>query len=425
MKFTEVPKVLILSNVAMSDQNSNGRTINNLFFGWDSQCLAQFCVNGKPDFKVCKNHYQVTDNDAVSSILSLKSKGGVINYVENSTPQHMNNVVKKNPIKLLVRELVWGTGFWYGKRLKQWIEKFKPDVIFIYMGNSAFLNRLAIKIQKKYNIPIIIYTCENYYFKEHNYVSKKKSLIFDIYQYIFRRSVNSLFKCTSSAIYNTSELKKKYDERFPGIDSRCIMTNSDIDFVDRAEKIKPEKIVYLGNLGVGRHYALIEIGNALQEIDNNLVLDVYGNIPNDEVKTALNECKGIRYCGVVPYKEVVEKIHHSTLLIHAESFDDYSTKDLKFAFSTKIADSISSGTPLFCYMPKDLVCTQFLIKHRCAFVAQNKNELISTLKQALYDVESRKKVVDKCIETRVLFDPKENDKLVREMIMMRMYLDEG
>ena len=108
----------------------------------------------------------------------------------------------------------------------------------------------------------------------------------------------------------------------------------------------------------------------------------------------LRGCPYIRYHGFVPYPEVVKTIHSSTLLVHAEWNDADSNRDLKYAFSTKIADSLASGTPLFLYADESLAETMFLQENQCAFIANKRKDLRAVLEQALTDQKARKKIVE-------------------------------
>ena len=82
------------------------------------------------------------------------------------------------------------------------------------------------------------------------------------------------------------------------------------------------------------------------------------------------------------------------MLIHAEYRDEFYTRDLKYAFSTKITDSVCSGTPFLIYAPDELVETQFLRENDCAFVVSEKTELKSSLLSAIFDEAERKRKVD-------------------------------
>ena len=62
-------KILIISNNCLSQEGSNGRTIDNIIHGWRSDKVAQFYIqDAYPDSSICENYFRVTDIDALKSI---------------------------------------------------------------------------------------------------------------------------------------------------------------------------------------------------------------------------------------------------------------------------------------------------------------------------------------------------------------------
>ena len=109
-------KLLLISHNCLSRTGSNGRTLGNYLYGWDSECLAQLYIHPEaPDFSVCKNFFCISDSDIVRSILKRKQAGKII----DRTPENVNksqkttfNVTKKNSIIFLLREIAWNSPFW-------------------------------------------------------------------------------------------------------------------------------------------------------------------------------------------------------------------------------------------------------------------------------------------------------------------------
>lgn len=389
-------KVLIISNAALSNTDSNGRTVANLFNCYDKECLAQFCTYNAPDFSLCNNFYKVTDSDALKSILKLKALGGKVAEKEDNslTQKTSKSKIKKTPLKMILREIVWGISFWKGKRFKHWLAQVNPNVIFLNLADNCFTIKLAISIAKKYSVPIIAFSTENYYFKDFNYLTKKKSFGYTIFYSMIKRSYKSLQKYCIKCFLNTESLCDLYKNEF-SFSCATSYAKSNLDFIPNYAVNKEQvKVSYLGNLGLNRHKALIEIAEALNSINSNLTLDVYGRIPNKEIEEEFNACGNINLKGFVNYEQVVKVMHESSLLIHAEHLDDFLKKDLAFAFSTKIADTISSGTPMFLYADESLAETKFLLNNKCAFVATNKSELKQTLNSALFDEQKRKDIIE-------------------------------
>lgn len=392
-------KVLILSNECFSEISSNGRTLGNFFIGWDTKNLAQFFIqNGTPDFKYCDNFFKVTDRDALKSLF-LKKLGGKVKQEIKENKEVGNQVVssrniKKTPLTMLIRNFIWKIGLWKKNGFYDWIKEFNPEVVLLQSGDSPFMYDLAYDVSKRFNAKLVIYNSEGYYFKDFDYFRSKglAHLFYPIFLKVLKSSLERAYKQSSYVFYLCDELKREYNKVF-NEKSGVFYTSSEMLPVIKEEKNKEFIISYCGNLGINRHRSLIEIADAVQEINSNIFINVYGKAPNEQVKKELEECKGIKYHGMVSYEKVQEIMYGSDLLLHTESFDEFYKEDLKFAFSTKIADSLSCGKSFLLYAPKNLACTKYIIENKVAHVATSKDELHNVLFRIINDDEFRKKYI--------------------------------
>lgn len=392
-------RILVISNACFSNMDSNGRTLAQLLKDLAPDELAQFYTYGTPDFSVCREYYQVSDGQALKSFLTRKQLGGPVTeekYRAASDAIHPEPVkkFKKTPLTMLLRELAWKYGAWNGQKLGNWLQRVSPSAIFLFTGDNAFLLNLAGKIARQYGIPIYVYSTEDYCLKNFNYLTRRPSLFYSVFHRKLMNAHRRIEPLVEKAFFNTDSLSNDYAEvfRFP---CEACYAKSDIDFQENADVPQdPSKICvsYLGNMGVGRHKALIEIADALAEVVPGSKLNIYGRIPECAAEEMLGN-SNIRYCGFISYGEVVKVMHDSTLLVHAEANDPFYNQDLKHAFSTKIADSICCGTPLFMYAPPMLAETEFLLENQCAFVATDKKQLKPVLKEALLHAERRKEIL--------------------------------
>jgi hypothetical protein len=372
-------KVLIISNNALSSTNSNGRTIYNLFSNLSNEQIANFYVRNEiPDCDKFTNFYRVSDQDVLKAFKKHVKVGGVIkpstNNIASFGTNSNSNKSLKNPFGSIAREIIWHSKRWISKEFINWLNAFSPNVVFMAAGDAPFLFDIARKISKKRNIPLVIYNSEDYFFKKYNYMGTKYNWLYPLFHHLLLRSMRKAIKQSELCIYNSKTLMNDYLKMI-NHHAITIYNSSEISYVDR-KRSTIENINYLGNLGLDRYKSLIEIGKVLAE--HNLVLNVYG--PSDKtIKNALDSAIGISYKGMVAYEEVKNIISKSDLLVHVESFTPYALKDLKHAFSTKIADYLSSGVPTFIYSPKGMVSTDYLLEHIEDFIATNDVELYSKL----------------------------------------------
>lgn len=402
----EFPKVLVFSNNCFSKSDSNGRTLGNFFVGWPKDKLAQFYIqSADPDFGYCSNYYRVTDSQALRSIYST-GRGGRVKPKREGEITLSNTMYssiksrKRNASTMLARDVVWSLKRWMNKDYKKWVMDFCPEIVLLQAGDCPFMFELAIKTAKTYNAKLVIYNTEGYYFKDFDYF-RNTSIAHMIYPLFYRRLrsiIKRAYNQADYAIFNCTSLYDDFVREF-AIPAEIIYTASELTNGNKEKKKVTNQFVvsYAGNLGVGRHRSLIEIANALQEIGQNYYLDIYGTIPNESIRKAFNDCKGIRFHGRIDYNQVQAVTRNSDLLIHVESFEAYYRKDLKYAFSTKIADCLASNRCFLIYAPTDYAETQYLIQNDAAYIVTTNEKLVETLKQLIEDPDSRDKYLERAL----------------------------
>lgn len=389
------PKVLIISHNCFSASGSNGRTLTNFFKGYPKEKLAQFYIyNEFPALDVCDNYYRITDKEALASVISRKGGGrikkGDCKDAAVNTRDLPDHKPKRTPFVYLIRELCWKFGGWK-KNLQLWIDDFAPEVVLLQAGDAAFLFDLAYQTAKKCCIPLIQYNSESYYFKNKNFLQNSfaSDFWYTILHRRFKKSVEKAIYYADSSIYISDSLRKRYDEKF-NMPSQTIMTSTSLLDSSSVTKGETVKISYLGNLGVGRYETLIELAEIIKGIDSEYCIDVYGKASQDIIET-FEKTPGINYCGFVSYDECVCIMKESTLLVHIENFSDFYMEDSKYAFSTKIADSLACGTCLFVYAPREMSVTEYLLCNGAACVACDEIEAKEKLTLILTDSDARKK----------------------------------
>jgi len=141
-------------------------------------------------------------------------------------------------------------------------------------------------------------------------------------------------------------------------------------------------ISYIGNTALNRWKPISEIAAAIEAINEENGTDFeftyYGGKSNE-----LESVSGIKYGGRLTAEQIKQTMANSCLLIHVETFNhDYRAR-LKYSVSTKIADSLASGIPLFAYGPEDIASMKHLINNECAACVTDKKILYSQLTRVL------------------------------------------
>ncbi len=410
-------RVLIFSNHCFSRSDSNGRTLGNFFAGWDTECLAQFSVSGSdPDFSVCRNYFCVSDREALYAIFGKKCGGRLKSDAENDPPAHAAAAGhRRNALTMMLRNGIWNLGAWKSCGFSEWVRDFSPQVVLLQTGDCAFMMRLARKTAAECHVPLLIYNSEDYYFKKHDYFRGRflSHWVYPIFAHQMRREFCKTQNVATHTIYNGKALQSAYRAVFSG-ESSVLYTSTALTPFPPRKSGGTFVVSYLGNLGVGRHLVLAEIAAVLQELSPACFLDVYGNPPDETVRDILQNTPGIRYHGSVPYAEVVRIMERSDLLVHAENFSDYYRKDLRFAFSTKIADCLAVGRCFLLYAPEDMASYRYLRENALAYTASTPEELRETLHLLLTDEGARSAYL-----SRALAAAKENHNLEKNRLAVK------
>lgn len=397
-------KILVLANNCFAKNNSNGRILGCLFKHFNPDDVYQFyTAQGANDWSVCSHYYMVTDKMVIRSLYSRK---GIGECPERS--QHQAQIAKFSEMRarfgksyptMLIRDMLWGLYTWWTKQFDEWLEQTHADVIVLQCGDAAFMYRIALRIAKKLNKPLVLFNTECYYFYNDSWLGDNVNTFgFHLVRHRLHKAIDKLMPIVQMSIYNSDYLDKLYYSRFH---SPSIVIYQSSDYVAKKEPIAKNrkeqmKMVYAGGMGYCRHEALIDIAEALHTINSEYTLEVYG-LASEKVAQQLRQTDGLYYGGTIPYTEVVEKLEDSDILVMAENLNPYYARTTQYGFSTKITDYLFTGKPIFAYGPADNTGMAYLCEHQAAMVVSDKTALVQSLSQLLTDQALRKQIVENAL----------------------------
>ena len=402
------PRILVISNNSFSKTGSNGRTLTGFFQSWPKSNVAQFCIStDAPNYDVCENYYLVTDKSAFDGFLRFKKAKRCdiesnLNSKGNSKVTH-NKVVHKSPSTVWIRNFIWQPERWKSKEFIKWVDDFNPEVILLMNSDSVFILKVAISLSRNRKIPLVLFNTEGFYFFKKPFIesSRLEYLLFKFYQTYYRKVFVNLMKKVSLTFYANSKLQEDYENVFGG---HCMIlyTGSSIIPPETPKSFNAQSPVfsYIGNLAYSRIDALIEVAEVLQSISSDYVLDVYGRY-DEEIKEKAKAVKGLCLKGFISSDKVLETINKSDVLFHAETQDPKWAEALKYGFSTKIADSVSSGKCFVMYSSRDIAGADYIVKTGAGWHASNMDDLRKVLLSIINDKEERDKVLEIARETAI------------------------
>ena len=402
-------KVLLFSHSGFSDENANGITMKNLLSAWSSEEKAEFyCDVQPPDFSAAHDYFRVTDMQMLTAFVGKKAahifkpqnmminEAAVAHADYKKIPSRIPTWLKHQKYNFFVkwlREIMWEVSPWGHTELDCWIDDFSPDALIYMVGESIFMDHLVLRTAERMRVPLVLYNSEAYRIID----LKERTGLERAYYREIEKLYQKLNQKAVLVIYNCELLQSSYADRFHTGASQTVAYNSASTVCSEYHPHEPISITYFGNLGVGRVDSLLQIADILREMNVHLSINVYGTA-NEVDEKRLCEHSNICYHGFVSSSELQGVIEQSDILLHVESFVPEIVPKLRYAFSTKIAQCLCAGRPVFCYAPDGSASVEYLKKENGALVATNLPELKEKLRQFISNPELRMEYADRALQ---------------------------
>lgn len=391
-------RILVISHCVFSKTENMGKTLSGYFTDFSKSELAQFYIHSEvPTTSICEKYYRITDKDIIKSILTFKSgkvfsKKDICEEEKTSRTDKGSEAKmyqlgrKRTPIIYILRNLWWKLGHWNTKKFRNWIDDFNPGCVFFASGDYSFMYNIAYKIAKTRNIPLYISCMDDYY------INNKNSTTFlgRIHHKNFMKCVHKTANYSTAFFCICEKMSQDYQKLF---NKNCYTIHTSASFDKPLNSEKKNKISYIGNLGYKRYEQLIRIGKTLKQL-NGVVnhIDVYSSESRPEILKKMIPENGIVFHGAVSSEEVKKVIAESLAVIHTESFGTTQRESVKYSVSTKIADSLMSGTCILAFGPPEIASMQYLSDNDAAVCVFDERELTRKLDCLLNDDKFRKKI---------------------------------
>lgn len=420
-------KVLIISHNPISNQSNMGKTFLSLFSQFQKEELCQLYIYPViPNEARCGSYYRVTDKDALNSLVRLKKAGGEIQAHRISADQGLyelpedqsfyKNRKNKSALRRLLRDAMWRIAPWYNSGLKAWLDREKPDCIFVAPGVAKFLYDFALRISRVRDIPIVTYICDEYYF-----VNEPKQWLDVLRLRLLRAKMERLMEHSAHLVTISEELRAAYAGRF-GVEATTLMTGATVSAASGPKVCAaPRDICYFGNIRCNRYTTLEQVGRTLDDINRDYGagyrLKIYTAEKDPAILQVFEGIQSVELHGFVTGPDFDSVLQRADLLLHTEAFDEASIDFTKHSVSTKIADSLASGIPLIAYGPKNISSMAYLIRNQCAITAVSAEQLRPALETALRDEAARARAAEKALDMAARYhDREKNGKQLRKIL---------
>lgn len=281
---------------------------------------------------------------------------------------------------LFARELVWKLGCWKSKELKAFLDDFKPEVLVCPIESYIHFNSINEYIIRRCNPKVIGFLWDD------NFTYKQEPFNFwhQLHRVWLRKSVHRIAEKCCEIFCLSPKMKEECDKEF-GVDS-LLLTKPIFNqgMFKPYEICKPVKMLYTGNLFVGRDKTIKMIADALREINKDgvkVVLDIY-----TKSEITPNTRKRIEIDGIccihrsIPQNEVFKLQEEADILLFAESLERKKNQGARLSFSTKITDYFRAGRCIWAVGSPTLGPIDYLQRMDAAIMSTDEKSILSSLK---------------------------------------------
>lgn len=395
----DLPRVLIVSVNPLSASSNNGKTYASFFEGYPTKKLAQLYFHRElPTSDVCRNYFRISDEDVLRfTSRRIDDLGGPVSATTKAdqllSPATTRRLAASGVVRLLRLFLLSLVIPRRHLRLNEWLDDFRPEIIFFSGGNATYLYPLVERVSKERNAPVATYITDDYVLPtEHG----------GPVTYVTRAWVRRHFlrMCRSSALVLTigEKMSRVYADRF-GIDSTSIMNLVTVipDQEPSPSRRKDEAVMlcYAGGLHLNRWDTLARIGVSLDRLaQDGLVaqLHIYTSTELEaRMKSALTSSESIVLHDSVGWSELQRIYAEADLLVHVESFAPADRTSTYLSISTKISEYLASGRSILAVGPADVASIEYVTSSDAGFIATGigEAELDEVLREAVADSELR------------------------------------
>lgn len=410
MNENNLPKVVSIS-LSTWREDSGIHTQTDLFRLYDPERVAQiYTKSDLPNTPVCNNFFRISENEIIKSVIKRNRVGERVyntTIIDDKTQKAMQAEKKlyakahkkKSWLMTIVREIVWSLGRWKTKALDQFIEEEAPDVYFVPIYPVVYMGKLQRYILKKHPRPYVCYLADDNY----SYRSCGHNPFAYIHRFMLRRIVKQLAEnCTE--MFTITKTEGDETDKLFGTDS--IVLTKGIDYADRkfepCRAAYPLRMVYTGNLLIGRADSLVEISKAMAIINADapkISFDIYTPTQLDRKTEEILNTNGCHMHDCVPKGEVDAIQKSADIVVFAESLKRNHRYDARLSFSTKLTDYFKNGKCIFAIGDKNIAPIIYLRENDCAVIANENNEIADKLAALVSSPEKINEYAEKAFNT--------------------------
>lgn len=388
----ELPKVLAIS-LSTWRSDSGIHTQTDLFKFWQPDRVAQIYTKSDfPNTPVCNQFFQIAENAIIRSVFNRRDVGQEVfndqpisgdsaKAIEAEQQLYKRAHRKKSWLMTLAREVVWSLGKWRTPALLNFVKDVDADVYFVPIYPVVYTGLIQLYILKHYPKPYVCYLADDNY----SYMPCGRNVFAYIHRFFLRKVVRKLAEnCTE--MFTITQTEAEDTDKLFGTRSVVLTKGIDYSKLNFTPKLPgmPIRMVYTGNMFIGRASSLAAISKALANINKDgerMSLDIYTPTTVDEKTMTLLNSNGCHCHAPVPKDEVYAIQQAADIVVFVESLEKEHRYAARLSFSTKLTDYFASGKCIFAIGDKNIAPIVYLQDNDAAVVATEYDEIEPLLKR--------------------------------------------
>lgn len=385
--------VLVITRGSWSIKNNTGNTLENFFsllpeFNFYNLALK----DGECQSSVCKRFFVISESLMCRHPFSPQIGSEVSGNHEKDIPDSTNDIslyskanANYSSVSLkIIREIIWKVGKWKNKALEEYLAEIRPDVIYMPAFNCWYPYDVLKFVRKKTNAKVILFHAD-----DNLSIPKNCSFINRIYRIILQ---NKIIKASDYASANIAISELMARDYAAVLNKPFTVISKSTSISDMLSDTNPDSsgpgfsnYLYTGNIGDGRFDTLVLLGRALDRIENSKLSIYTANTLTNAQKDIISEIPSMQVFEPVSNERVRELQREADFLVFAESFDEYYAQNVRYSFSTKITDYLSSGRCIIALGNENVNSIQYFINNEAALVITKSSNIYDELKGFISD----------------------------------------
>ena len=401
----EYPKILFIT-VNGWNNTTGTSTISSIINGYPTDKIANIFIRAdKPNSDMCDRYFRIAELDVFKSIFKRNIKTGyIVNKEITDNPGKTFNNDREDQMKLkrhknaftpFFRDLAWKLGKWQTPELKKFILEFDPDIIMLPAEGIIHFNNIGLYASKLTGKSIgLFFWDDNFTYKSVN------NMISKCYRFFLKLNIKKLVKRTVAAFSITPKMQKECYEQLGQktvLITKPIVSNDSFKPYEYSGGVK--KILYTGSIYIDRDKSIIELINAIKEINKDkteFIIDIYTNsVLSEEEKAKLSVPNVSILHDAVTKEEVLKLQSEADILLFAEALNGRHRYAARLSFSTKLTDYFSAGRCILAIAPEDIAPTEYLANNDIALTADSREKILDILHSISKNADIMKEYADR------------------------------